>query len=294
VIGFIGVQPRRMRLDGQTIRAVCCSHLVVTPDARISGVAPRLVRRVLSGPQALTWSDTATDVVARMWKAFGGFVDPVRSLDWMLVLRGGGWLRRLAGEVLRGSRPGRDLVPVGGLPLHAAGTRLARRASAGTPAGTASAPAPEPLAETTEELDAIMRGIRLRPDYDAAHLHGLLALVGAAGGRLVPATVRSGGRAIGWYAYVLRRGIARVLSLACDPRQSDAVVAALAEDVRCNGGVAVTGRLEPQLADPLAARMAILGFARCPVVHVREPNARLALAEGSALLARLDGEWWVT
>ena len=293
ILGFIGVQPRRLTLDGAPIRAVCCSHLVVAPDARTTALGPRLVKHVLSGPQAMTWSDTGTEVVARMWKAFGGFVDPVRSLDWMLVLHGGRWLGRVVAAAARErGRPGRDAVPVGGVPLHALGRRLMRRAFPDGADGVAWEPAS--AAEVTRDLPAMARALRLRADYDEESLTAVLALVASAGGEARSATVRRAGRPIGWYVYLMRHGVARVLACLGDPREADATLFALAEDVRQHGGTALGGRLEPFLAEALSARMAVLGFARRPVIHVRDPAVRTALAEGSAALSLLDGEWWVT
>jgi len=52
------------------------------------------------------------------------------------------------------------------------------------------------------------------------------------------------------------------------------------------------GRVEPNLDRPLRARFAVLGFARRPLIHAREPELAAALAT-SSLLTQLSGEWWV-
>ena len=102
IVGFVGVQARRMRMDGRSIRGVCCTHAVVAPDRRGGAVGALLLGRVLKGPQDVTWADSATDTVARVYGIFGGDVDHVRSCDWMLVLRPVRWARGIvAGSVRR-------------------------------------------------------------------------------------------------------------------------------------------------------------------------------------------------
>src|SRR5919202_1469489 len=44
IVGFIARQPRRMELDGEPLRAVCCSHLTVAPEHRAGALAARLAR----------------------------------------------------------------------------------------------------------------------------------------------------------------------------------------------------------------------------------------------------------
>src|SRR5688500_9652156 len=69
--GFIGVHPRRLAFQGETVAGACCTHLVVHPDSRAGGGGAQLVRAVMSGPQGLTWSDTTVPVVGRLWTEIG-------------------------------------------------------------------------------------------------------------------------------------------------------------------------------------------------------------------------------
>jgi hypothetical protein len=290
VVGFIASQPRRMLLGDRPVRAVLCSHLVVAPEARTSTVAVQLLRRLLSGPQELTFSDTAEEIVVRLWQTLRGDVDHMRALDWALVLSPARWAGAVA-RTLRGGRPGRDLVPVGALPLQAAGARLVARAH----------PAPDPevrseplgIADAVEQLPVVTRGVRLRPDHDEAHLAAVLDLMERSGERVVRRLVRRREQALGWYVYAIRRGVARVVAVMTSARAVEAVVGALVDDARREGAGLLTGRAEPLLAEPLAQRMAVLGYARRPLLHTRDEDIRAALLSGSAVLPRLDAEWWV-
>jgi hypothetical protein len=48
------------------------------------------------------------------------------------------------------------------------------------------------------------------------------------------------------------------------------------------------------LVVPLRRRLAILGFARQPVIHSRDPELLATLGTAGSLLTRLDSEWFAT
>src|SRR3954447_11506376 len=123
IAGVIARQPRRLELDGEPVRAVCCSHLTVAPEHRTGALAARLARTALAGPQRLTYSDAASDLVVRLWRVLGGDVDNARSSDWVIALRPWRWLAALAQSTAR--RAEFDTTAV---PLHVLWRRT-RRAS---------------------------------------------------------------------------------------------------------------------------------------------------------------------
>jgi hypothetical protein len=293
ILGFIGSQARRVRLDDRVLQGVCCSHLVVVDDPRAGPAGALLLRRMLSGEQDLTWTDTATDAVAHMWRTFGGHIDQARSFDWMLVLRPVRWAREVLMTRLRRQAPLRELAPARALPFHASGPRFARHAFPDLPAGVRG---DEVTARTiAENLDDLTGDLRLRVDYDEAYLDRLFAQVEAAAGPLVRRLVRRGDVAIGWYAYLCRRGGAsRVLHVCGREAEMEAVVAELVDDARRRGSAVLTGRFEPQLRTPLSRSSAVLGLARCPMIHSRELDVRALLATDASLLTSLDGEWFAT
>lgn len=293
VVGFMGAQVRRMRLDERMLRGVCCSHLVVAADRRAGLAGTLLLQRMLSGPQDLSWTDTATDTVVRIWRGFGGHLDYSRSCDWMLVLKPFRW----AGAILRASARrqalGRWLTPVGAFPIQAAGPRLMPRAFPAPPPEVSDEEAT--VAAIVAHLPALTRKVRLRVDYDRAHLDHLFAQVEAAAGPLVRRLVHRRGSPIGWYAYVRQpSGVSRVLHLSALESETDAVVGELVEHARADGTTVLTGRAEPYLHWPLRRRFAVLGSARQPVIHTRNPEIRSLLATSSSLLTVLDGEWFAT
>jgi len=290
IVGFLGVQVRRLRMDGRSIRGVCCTHAVVAPAQRHVATGALLFSRVLKGPQDVTWSDSSTDNVARVYGMFGGGVDHARACDWMLVLRPVRWARGIvAGSIRREPISRRTFVPVGAVPAHAVGRRLLPRAFPQADAGLVGEDA---TAETIAgHLPAINARLGVWVDYDADQLSLLFRLVETFRGPLVHRLVRRGERPVGWYAYLLRSGGAsRVLSLAAPEREVDGVLAELLEHARAQGSAVVTGRAEPHLGRALARRFAVLGYARQPVLRAKDPGVAAALATSSALLTRLDAE----
>jgi hypothetical protein len=292
MLGFIGAQVRRVRLDDRELRGVCCAHLVVAGDRRAGPAGALLLRRLLSGGQDLTWTDSPTDAVVRMWRAFGGHLDHPRSCDWMLVLRPFRWAGGIAIAKARRA-PVREVLPVAAFPVQATGGRFLPQAFPSTDPQVSGEDAS--AAEIAGHLPAMTRGLRLNVAYDHPYLEQLFAQVDAVMGSLVSRVVRRNGSPVGWYAYLSRPGGAsRVLHLCAHEPEVEAVMAELADHARAHESAALTGRLEPHLEGPLRRRLAVIGFARQPIIHVRDPEVHALLATSSSLLTHLDGEWYVT
>ena len=288
-VGFIGAQVRRVRFDDRTLTGVCCSHLVVAQDRRVGAAGALLLGRLLSGPQDLTWSDSATETVTRIWRTYGGFFDHTRACDWMLVLRPLGWIGSWAGAALRRQGINRELIPVGAFPFHT----VARRGAAAPDSGVTGEDVSP--AEIVEHLPALVARTRAWVDYDEQHLTHLFAQIRTQSGELVARMVRQRGRPIGWYAYLPRKATAsRVLHICAPERHVEAVLDELISDARARGTRVLSGRLEPHLDGVLQRRLAAIGLSRAPVLHVDDPELRAVLAGADGLLTQLDSEWFVT
>jgi hypothetical protein len=276
VVGFIGAHVRRLRAGPRELRAAGCSHLAVEEQAAGGAAGALLLGRFMAGPQDLSFSDTAIGLVERMWKAFGGRLDPVRSLAWMAVLRPRPWAARIARRRVQPSGDGWMLVPVRTVPLATAEFD-------DDGAGLASAPlAPADAA-------AVELGLDLAVDYDEAWLGWALPRLR----RPVARVVRRGSALAGWYVMTVSGdGAGRVLEIAARPRQADAVVGRLFADARAAGCVVLGGRVEPHLVEPLRRRGCSLGFGDRFMAHARETELLDALAGERSLLSRLSGEFW--
>lgn len=292
IVGAVAAQVRRLRFTDRELRGVCCSHLVVAPGSRSGAAGALLLGRLLRGPQALTWSDSANDPVLRMWRTFGGQTDYTRICEWMLVLRPLRWLGGTASALARRSGRSREVIPVAALPFHALGRRFARERDpppdpevSGAEAGAAE------IAEQSREISARRR---VRVEYDRPFLEYLLPLVGGRIGPLDCRLVRRGDRVIGCYAVVPNRARGlRVIHLSALEREVDAVFAELVQEARRRGAHVLSGRLEPHVEAPVRRRLAVIGLARRPVIHSHDPELLAALQTDAALLTQLDGEWFV-
>lgn len=293
VMGFIGAHARRMRFDGEPIRAVCATHVVVAPDSRAGAAGFHLLGQVLRGPQELSFSDSATDAVMRIWRTLGGYIDYARTCDWMLVLRPARWVSGVLRTAARRQPVGRALVPVGALPFQALGSSVLRQAQAERAPDVVGEPAT--TAAIVEHLPSLTARVRLVVDYDAEHLDHLFLQVEDFWGPSVRRLVRRGDRPVGWYAYVPKAGgTSRVLHLAALPREVDNVLADLVAHAKAQGSAVLTGRGEPHLMEPLARRFAVFGLARRPILHTNNPVLAAVLATDNSLLTRLDGEVFYT
>jgi len=291
VIGSIGAQERPLVFEGAPLRGVCVSHLVVDPERRAGAAGALLVRTLLSGDQDLTFTDSGTEDVVRIWAAFGADVDHTRTGSWMVVIRPVRWMALAGRHGVRSSESRRRAVPTAALPLHVLGKRAMPQAF----------PDPAPGVEGTEatpaeivEILPAFKNIRLRIDYDTDYLSWLFAHFRSLGLSLSHRIVRRAGRPIGWYAYI-QRDVARLVHLAAASRQADDVFADFAAQASAGGALALAGRMEPSLDEPLRRRMAAFSLAQRPLVHARDPKVRAALGSSGALVTEMDlidSEWW--
>ena len=293
VIGSIASQVRRLNFNGKLLRAVCCAHLVVDPDARAGAAGALLLGRLISAGQDLTWSESADDIVVRIWRLSGGDLDAARAYDWMLVLRPGGWVGGIARGALRGRAPNRASIPVGALPLHAVARGRVKSRVGSDEARIESEPASPELIES--EIAATTRGVRLHVAHDAGHLKCLFGVIEDSGGTLVRRLVRLSGRAVGWYAYIAGdSGTANVIHVGAARDRADVVMSDLVRVATESGVRVLSGRAEPHLLSPLRRRLAIFGVARQPVIHAADPALAAMAMTPAAQISRLDGEWFVT
>jgi hypothetical protein len=294
VIGFLGSYPRRLRLDGRALRVGCSGHLVADPAT--PGIGALLTRAYLRGPQDLTITDGATDLMRRMWRQLRGRVRTAPSFAWYRVLRPTSAVAAHLGDRGR-TVPG---------PLRAAGggvDALVRRLPR-VGARPAAAPDPEVTGEPltvealVEQMAEAPRHWRLHPDYDADHLRALfteLDTVAPARGEVVRTLVRGrGGRVIGWYvAFAPRGGIVQVQQLASTTPDPGPVLDHLLADADARGAAAVSGRLEPSLAEAVRERRCLIRPAAWALADAQDPGVLAALDADDTLLTRLDGEWWM-
>lgn len=292
IVGFVGVVPRRVSLNGQSLLAAVSSQFVVDPASRTSLVGVRLVKAFLGGPQDLSIADEATDVARRIWEGFGGATSLLYSIHWTRPVRPA----RLALSFLRRRGSLAPIAWVGG-PLTRTVDALATRIPRSHFYQSMPRVSADDLSEETfmAFLPEFAGVCSLRMEYDDRTFRWLLERANQrkGSGLLQKVVTRNGQKILGWYIYHLdREGIADVLQIAAHPSSIHEVLDHLFYQAWRQGAVAATGRLEPRFVQALSDRYCLF-HRRGPwmLVNAKKPEYLQPFERGDAFISRLDGEW---
>jgi hypothetical protein len=297
IAGFLGIIPRWMVFNGRRIRVAVASQLMVDGSDRAYPAA-KLMRRLFAGPQDLAFSDGANDFSERLWRACGGDVALLYSLQWTRILRPilyarslirtrGGWHYALAADAL-------------GPACHALDALVARTGPGARwlPDCADCTIVDDPADDVLyEEVRGLAAGRRLQPGDDFESFRWLLhrAAEKRMYGALRKAVVHEpGGRVLGWYLCYMKPGaVAQVLQFGARSHAVHKVLNCLFYRARSEGAVAISGELEPRYTRELAAARCDFGWPGCAVVaHTRDTALLNAIHRGDAFISRLEGEWW--
>ena len=294
ITGFLGSSVRRFTFEGRPVRLGVSGQLVADPGARGHAPGAFLMSAYMNGPQDLTITDTASELVRRIWEGVGGETFHLACVGWVRVFRPMQFASGYRGRRERLGAAGATRPVLAGFDA-AAGTVLRGALRPEQPAGVEGR---EMAAkDLVDNLRAVTENLRLRPAYDETFVEWLFAQVAAVTGRgeLRRRIVSSGGRVRGWYVYyLLPGGISQVLQVAGDERDVGDVLDDLFNDAYAGGTAGLQGRVEAHLLEPLSRRRALLhpsGY--LALVHARDPELLDAVQSGRALLTRLEGEWWM-
>jgi len=286
ILGFLGVQPRRLSIRGRTLRAAVCTKFMVARRAGINGAAVRMLRSVFERPLDLVLADLANEPARRLWEGLGGRTVLLGSLYWSRALRPTRYLvsrisrRHLLKPLAFAARPLADIADM-------VATRHAPVAG-----HTSENLDPETLVSS---LPTVCRERPLRPEYDARSLKWLLEVMSDANHPkpLRKRLVRNAQHeVVGWFLYFLDRGgESNVVQMAASKRSAEAVLQILLADAWSQGSVVVSGRFDPGFVEPLSAQRCALSHGPWMLVHSKQPDVLDAILSGAAFLSRLEGEW---
>jgi hypothetical protein len=285
--GFIGVLPLRMTVEGRQVRAAAAGSLMVDDPARDPLIGARLIRAYLSGPQNLSYSESANAISRGMWLKLGGASAAAYGLDWFKVLG-----------------PARFALAVGarrfgGLSALAGLGRIADRVigrGAAKPEGAPATSEPAGEAEFAAALAELGESFALRPDWSAGALAFRLGHaarkqgLGAFERRLVRDA--KGTLAGAYGAYFPKDGIAQALQTLALPGGSAAVIDCLVRDARAAGCAGLRGRCTPRDLDAVLEAGALLLRRSSMMVKGRDGAALAAVASGEAWITGLACEAW--
>ncbi len=296
MLGFLGITTTPVSVDGRAATLAGLFPSVVDPKAPTTA-ATFLLRRFLTGPQAITISDGGHVKFERIWETLGGEIAHLQSLRWVKLLRP----FALGSSVLARRRGGAAVRPLLA-PLALGSDVLARRAAPARLRAVGSSWRAEPLTPETliEAIASIHARSRLRPEYTAEYLAWLFAELAKSReqGTFTATLVRDErGTVAGWYAVYLRPDdVCRVFALDAHPRRLDGVVDHLFAEADAAGAGALIGRMEPKLRRPMAARGCLVhNGGSLMMVHSGDPSLMQAAQLGKLAFSRLDAEnwyWW--
>jgi hypothetical protein len=294
--GFVGVIPRAMRIGDEPLTAAVPGNFVVRPgeDGKVNAFAAlAMLKRLFSGVQDLTFTDTANEASRRLWEASGAVNPSTYSLDWFRPIKPASAVLRMM-ETARGMplpmsglvMAGAGLADLGGAPL------LARMARGKTTAFTTAPLDETALLELLNGKDRHSMAGRWSADDLAWVLDGLRAK--GVGRTLRQALVLDdqGARA-GAYLYILaRNGVAQVLAAPAKEGKFDLVLQAAVTDAAGQGASVLTGQVQPRQAAAYKGQRCFLMCNQWTLVHSRRPEVIDAFHRGQVRLTALDGERW--
>jgi hypothetical protein len=292
IVGFVGLVPRQVVINGHHFQAVVSSQFIVDPTCHVGLVALRLAKAYLEGPQDLSIADEANDVSRTIWEGLGGTTALLLSIYWTRPLRPA----RCAMSYLRRRRSFAPLAAAAS-PLATVADTLATQLPGGHFRQSKPSASAEDLSGRTvlAHVPDFCSTTSLRVEHDERSFQWLLdrAANRSAGGRLLKTAVRIGSKLLGWYVCHLdRHGVGDVAQLAATPSSIHDVLDHLFYHAWRQGAVAVTGRLDPRFMQALSDKYCLL-HRRGPWVLIksRRPELLRAFETGNAWFSPFDGEW---
>lgn len=299
IAGFLGVTAQPLALEGAPIRAAVCGVLMVDGHQQDPMAGARLLKAFLAGDQDVSLSETAGDATLSMWRQLRGDVLTRHSLDWLRVIRPGGFAVETMARRIGAARA---LGPLAGLvdarltrPGSERGLRWAALSDDFKAHGGLTVQ-PVAVADFADHIRAFTDSFPIRRDWSDAALQQVLAdLPHKPGfGSLRICSVRArGGAVLGAFVFYHRpHSTAHVLDVLAAPERAGVVLDCLLRDAADHGAVAVRGRTAPAIFDALLERRCLMFQYGASVVAARDPVLMERLKRGDAALNGLVGERW--
>lgn len=294
VVGFLGVMPRPMLLHDERIQMAISHNYMMDPDSRSSLGSVNLAKAFFSGPQSFSVCQPNTDISRKLWQVGGATPARLYSFSWLWPLRPTGYVV----DALRRRGLSRKLLSV-----VAAFARFLDAGARRTGLEVFQIPRQQHSREelTAEGLLGCMQEFSshriLRPEYNEQTFNWLFDAMREKQrlGTLIGRRVRKvGGQVLGYYLYYANAGgVSYVLQVGGRKSAVAEVLNELANDAWENGGVALSGWLDPHYAEEISAKALYCKYEHeAPLyLHAVEPAVEFAVATGRAFLTPLEGEW---
>ncbi|UJW84819.1 GNAT family N-acetyltransferase [Devosia sp. SL43] len=287
--GALLVIPMRVVVHGRLMTGRLMSNYMTDPGKRTKGGA-EMVLTIRARNQDFCFSDSANPVSADHWKAVGGHVLPIQSLDFRRVFRPVGWMAMRLTQRLPKSI-GR-LLQAATCPLDAVLRWIVPRLGADGPIGSRIE-----IADFVTLAPGLVERFAVHPAWQPEELGWLLDMAARniINGPLHLREVRDGkGHLAGALVFYARPGgTARVLNILSRRGREELVVGALLAELDAMGCLAVEGMAQPFLMEALS-RQAGMGFVPRGAYCISTRHAEIvdAAKRGDVYLGGLMGEDW--
>jgi len=296
IVGFFGAVPRRMSVQGKTVRLAFGSNFVVDPESRTTMMAIQLVKAFMKGPQDVSITDSANDMSRQLLRSLGFAVVPIYSMQWARPLRPS---RYAVNAVVRAKKKSAVRV-LGTIARPFCGITDSIVSRLGLSPFVYREPEVADQELDTETLLTCLQTIPskhwLLPEYDQNSLNWVFEFIAKRKvfGDLRKAAVRNkDGKIVGWYIYSLAPGrVGEVLQIGAESPAVSTVLDHLFYDAWKNGLIGLHGRMEPQFMQELTAKGCFFfRHGSWTMAHSAKPELLTLLHGGTAFFSRLDGEW---
>ncbi len=284
IVGFMGVIPRLMRMNGAPIYAAVMTQFMVHPDYQNKGIGNTLMAEVVHGPQELCFSDRVNEPSQRVHIRLGGKIIPLLSIDWIRVLQPASFAwSKISGDgrLNKCIRPATKLMDIGLSRWMEIDKTIFGRSSLNAIT----------FLNHFEELSA---NYALSPVYSIEYVQWLLASLKRRKqrGRLrMLAVLSSEDKIIGTYAYYATgKGTAELIYFGANEEFAAPVLNSFFDAASHDGCHAVFGRLNSLLLRPLLHGLCVFRCSEWMVIHSRHAEIRAAIQENNAWISPLDGE----
>jgi hypothetical protein len=292
VIGFIGVIPRQMRFRGELITIAVSHRLMVDPDGGCPLAASQLVRRFLSGPQDLSFSDGATDIGRKFWEGMGGSTALIYSMNWVWPLQPCSYVIHVLSKQKGRGPISAVLGPVGHLIDSLGVAALVRPISS---SGHTSVEANDDL--LFDCVSEFSKPYMLCPEYTRDNWKWLMQFLRSnkhRGSFRAFAVYKGEKELVGAYAYYLNTyRVGEVMFLLARKDSREQVLRHMLSEARKENAICFWGRMEPRYLDCMGNNKCLFKRGSWALVHAKKPELVDMINRGDAFLTTLEGELWL-
>lgn len=299
ISGFVGGNALPMTFNGTKLRAGVCGSLMVDGHETDPLAGARLLKAFVSGPQDISFSETASETSVAMFTRLRGVVMTNYSLDWLRIIRPGAFALQVGSERIRPLRMFSPVVQradrmllgrMGADELRWSGIPSARTPRGGFSVAEIDTQAFIPL------MDKFTAHFAVRPDWAPGQLEHILSDAARKSDygpmTLAQVTARTG-TPVGAFVYHFKPGgIARVLQILAMPGQEGSVIDALIDHAAAAGASALRGRTQPALMDAMLGRRISFTHLASSAIRAKDPAIVAAFREGKGFFNGLAGEHW--